>query len=196
MTSRALTSSARHTSSTVPTRPFPRCSLRYNEWRAIVRAQIAEVRRPFPSHHSPRRSIAPAVGGIPIGNLPLQAAHTTVRSGGTADTRADNASLTDVSAHCVPPNHAIPGAPWRAHYIPLAAVPNHLAKSADQRSPPATAMRGRAPCAPDKWVDKILLIRARASCKEACEHERGNAELQHDLPAPLPRNDYVAYGTL
>ena len=47
-------------------------------------------------------------------------------------------------------------------------------------------MRGRTPCAPDKPVDKILRIGARASCalKEACEHERGNAALQHDLPAP------------
>ena len=133
-----------------------------------------------------------------MGDLPLQAAQTTVRSGGTAGTRAGDASLTDVSAHCVPPNHAIPGAPWRACYIPLAAIPNLLAKSADQRSPPATAMRGRAPCAPDKWVEKLLPIRARASraLKEACEHERGKAALQNDLPAPLQRKNYDAYGTL
>ena len=133
-----------------------------------------------------------------MGNLPLQAAQTMVRSGGTADTRADNASLTDVSAYCVLPNHAIPGAPWRAHYIPFAAIPNPLAKSADQRSPPATAMRGRVPCAPNKRVDKILRIRARASraLKEAWEHERGNAGLQYGLPAPLQCNNYDAYGTL
>ena len=198
MTSQSLTISARHTSSTVPTRLQRRHSLRGNEWRAIARAWIAEVQRPFLSHHSPRRSIAPAVGDIPMSNLTLQAAHTMVRSGGTADTRADNASLTYVSVRCVPPNHAIPGAPWCAHYIPFAAIPNPLAKSADQRSPPATTIRGRAPCAHDKRVNKISRIRARASraLKEACEHERGNAALQHDIPATLQRNNYDAYGTL
>ena len=65
MTSQALTISARHTSSTAPTRLRRRHSLRDNEWRAIVRAWIAEVQRPFLSNHSPRRGIAPAVGDIP-----------------------------------------------------------------------------------------------------------------------------------
>ena len=49
-------------------------------------------------------------------------------------------------------------------------------------------MGGRAPCAPDKWVEKILRIGSRA-LKEACEHERGNAALQQELPAPLQRNN-------
>ena len=40
MTSRALPISARHTSSSVPTRPQRSHSLRDNEWRAIVRALI------------------------------------------------------------------------------------------------------------------------------------------------------------
>ena len=63
-TSRALMISARHTSSTVPTRPRRRHSLRDNEWRAIARAQIAEVRRPFLSHHSTCQSIALGASAI------------------------------------------------------------------------------------------------------------------------------------
>ena len=64
MTSQALTISARHTSSAVPTRPRLRHSLRDNEWRAIARALIAEVRRPFLSHHSTCQSIALGAGAI------------------------------------------------------------------------------------------------------------------------------------
>ena len=64
MTSQALTISARHTSSAVPTRPLHRHSLRDNEWRAIARALIAEVRRPFLSHHSTCQSIALGAGAI------------------------------------------------------------------------------------------------------------------------------------
>ena len=64
MTSQALTISARHTSSTLPTRPRRRHSLRDNEWRAIARALIAEVRRPFLSHHSTCQSTALDAGAI------------------------------------------------------------------------------------------------------------------------------------
>ena len=64
MTSQALTISARHTSSTVPTIPRHRHSLRDNEWRAIARALIVEVRRPFLSHHSTCQSIALGAGAI------------------------------------------------------------------------------------------------------------------------------------
>ena len=158
MTSQALTVSARHTSSTAPTRLRRRHSLRDNEWCAIVRACVTEVRRPFLSHHSTRRSIALAVGDIPMGNLPLQAKHTMVRSGGTAGTRASNASLTDVSAHCVPPESRNPGRSLARPLHPLCCDPQPLANSADRPSSPATAMRGRTPCAPDKQTDEKLAI--------------------------------------
>ena len=126
MTSQALTSSARHTSSTVPTRLQQRHSLRDNEWRAIARALIAEVQRPFLSHHSTLRSIAPAVGDVPMGNLPLEATHTMVRNDGTAGTRANNASLTDVSAHCVPPESRDPGRALARPLHPLCCDPRPL----------------------------------------------------------------------
>ena len=98
MTSQALTISARHTSSTVPTRPRRRHSLRDNVRRAIVRALIAEVRRPFLSHHSTCQSIALGAGAIPRCTLPPRAAHTMVRSRGTAGTRTNGASPKGVSA--------------------------------------------------------------------------------------------------
>ena len=66
MTSRALTSSARHKSSTAPTRPSQRRSLHDNERRAIVRAQIAEVRRPIHSCYPTRWSVVPTVGGTSL----------------------------------------------------------------------------------------------------------------------------------
>ena len=64
MTSQALTISAPHTSSAVPTRPRRRHSLCDNEWRAIARALIAEVRRPFLTHHSTCQSNALGAGAI------------------------------------------------------------------------------------------------------------------------------------
>ena len=123
MTSQALTISAHYTSLTAPTRLRRRHSLRDNECRAIVRACVTEVRRSFISHHSTRRSIAPAVGDIPMGNLPLQSAHTMVCSGGTAGTRANNASLTDVFAHCVPPESRDPGRALARPLHPLCCDP-------------------------------------------------------------------------
>ena len=126
MTSQALTISARHTSSTVPTRLRQRHSLRDNEWRAIARACVAEVQRPFYSHHSTRRSIVPAVGEIHTLYRSTPAAHTMVRSSGTAGTRANNASPKGVSAHCDTLECAISGAPWHAYYIPLLRSPNPL----------------------------------------------------------------------
>ena len=102
MTSQALTISARHTSSTVPTRPPRRHSLRDNERREIVRALIAEVRRPFLSHHSTCQSIAQGAGAIPRCTLPPRAAHTMVRSRGTTGTCTNDASQKGVSAHRFP----------------------------------------------------------------------------------------------
>ena len=102
MTSQALTISARHTSSTLPARLQRRHSLRDNEWRAIARACVTEVRRPFLSHHSTCQSIALVAGAIPRGTLPPRAAHTMVRSRGTAGTRTNDASPKGVSAHHLP----------------------------------------------------------------------------------------------
>ena len=102
MTSQALTSSALHTSSTVPTRLRQRHSLRDNEWRAIARAWIAEVQRSLYSHHSTCHSIAPGAGTILTLYPSTQGRATMVRSRGTAGTRANNASPKGVSDHCDP----------------------------------------------------------------------------------------------
>ena len=64
MTSQTLTSNARYTSSTVPTRLRQHHSIRDNEWRAIARAWIVEVQRSFHSHHSTCQSIANGAGAI------------------------------------------------------------------------------------------------------------------------------------
>ena len=64
LTSQALTISTGHASSTVPTRPRRRHSLRDNKWRAIACALVAEVRRRFLSHHSTCQSIALSAGAI------------------------------------------------------------------------------------------------------------------------------------
>ena len=145
MTSQALTIGARHTSSTVPTRPRRRHSLRDNEWCAIERALIAEVRRPFLSHHSTCQSIALGAGAIltlyrstPGGpRTPWCAAvghRVPVRA--TPHRRASR-PIAFLS------NDAIPGAPRRAHCIPLVATPNLF------------AMRRRAPRAPDNQNGRL-----------------------------------------
>ena len=126
MTSQALTISAHHTSSTVPTRLRQRHSLRDNEWRATASTCVAEVQRPFYSHHSTCRSIAPPPAKCSCCTLPPQAAHILLRSSGTAGIRANNTSPEGVSAHCDPLECAITGAPWRADYISLPAIPNPL----------------------------------------------------------------------
>ena len=158
MTSQALTISARHTSSTVPTRPRRRHSLRDNERRAIVRALIAEVRRPFLSHHSTRQSIALVAGAIPRGTLPPRAAHTMVRSRGTAGTRTNDASPKGVSAHHLPLERRDPGRALARPLHPPRGNPQPLrdatARSSRARRPElatdgrTTCDRGRTHCAP------------------------------------------------
>ena len=158
MTSQALTISARHTSSTVPTRPRRRHSLRDNERRAIVRALIAEVRRPFLSHHSTRQSIALVAGAIPRGTLPPRAAHTMVRSRGTAGTRTNDASPKGVSAHHFPLERHDPGRALARPLRPPRGNPQPLrdatARSSRARRPKlatdgrTTCDRGRTHCAP------------------------------------------------
>ena len=130
-----------------------------------------------PFHPGPRTPWCAAVGQwVPVRTTPHRRASRPT------------ATLSSLRAR------APPGVPTTFPY----GSPQTPCDSAGRPSPPATAMRGRAPCAPEKRVNKILRIGARASrvLKETCEHERRNAALQHDLPASLQRNDCDAYGTL
>ena len=148
MTSRALTSSARHTSSTVPTRPCQRRSLRDNEWRAIVRAQIAEVRHPLHSCYPTRGASSLPSAELPCCNLPTLAAHAVVRSNTTVGIRTGGIAL-DGAAHHHPLEHAIPGAPCRAPYEHLRVEPNPFGDRPINTPTSLTEAPGLALSAPD-----------------------------------------------
>ena len=161
MRSRALTISARHTSSTVPTRLRQRHSLRDNEWRAIARALIAEVRRPFLSHHSTRKSIAPAGGGIltPYPSNPGCAHHDAQRwdSGYPWEQRLPGGRLGPPRPSQITRPLARTGAPTT---FPLLRSPNPL------RSRRTTLHLERLRC------EDVLLARPKNGWTKTCGYRR------------------------
>ena len=164
MTSQALTISARHTSSTVPTRLRQRHSPRKNEWRAIARACVTEVRRPFHSHHSTHLSDAPAVGGIPTlyPSTPGRAHHGAQRwdSGYPCEPRHAGGPLDPLRpSRTRDLRRALARRLRSLHYNPQLPC-----DSAGRPSPLATAEQRRAPCAPNERMNKDLRVSARASC--------------------------------